>query len=100
MVLPYENMDYTDSRTLLSELTDIAITNVVNGQILRYDDTNEVWENITPTYLDGANLPDNFLIKSVITKLSLVIYLAQQQQQQTNLSLVFQLTLYLMCFQE
>jgi hypothetical protein len=33
MVLPYENMDYTDSRTLLSELTDIAITNVENGQI-------------------------------------------------------------------
>jgi hypothetical protein len=65
MVLPYENMDYTDSRTLLSELTDIAITNVANGQILRYDDSNEVWENITPTYLDGANLPDNFLIKSV-----------------------------------
>jgi hypothetical protein len=65
MVLPYENMDYTDSRTLLSELTDIAITNVANGQILRYDDSNEVWENNTPTYLDGANLPDNFLIKSV-----------------------------------
>jgi hypothetical protein len=65
MVLPYENMDYTDSRTLLSELTDVTITNVANGQILRYDDSNEVWENNTPTYLDGANLPDNFLIKSV-----------------------------------
>jgi len=51
--------------TLLSELTDVAITNVGNGQILIYNDNNEAWENITPTYLDGANLPDNFLIKSV-----------------------------------
>jgi hypothetical protein len=65
MVLPYENMDYTDSRTLLSELTDVALTNIANGQILIYNDTNEVWENNTPTYLDGTNLPDDFLIKSV-----------------------------------
>ena len=105
MVLPYENMDYTDSEILtrLSELTDVAITNATNGQVIQYNDvneewenatipsgvtslpqltdvtitnvaneqiliyndSNETWENTTPTYLDGANLPDNFLIKSV-----------------------------------
>ena len=61
----WENVTDPSGVETLNDLTDVTITNVGNGQILIYNDTNEAWENNTPTYLDGANLPDNFLIKSV-----------------------------------
>ena len=60
----------------LSDLTDVQITNVANGQILRYDGTH--WINVTPNYatttqlanylpLSGGTLTGALTVNSSIT---------------------------------
>lgn len=39
---------FTDS---LNHLTDVSITSLVTGQLIRYNGTTHKWENFTPTYI-------------------------------------------------
>ena len=39
--------------TVLSGLTDVALTTLSNGQLLRYNTTTSKWENWTPNYITG-----------------------------------------------
>jgi len=68
MVLPYSNTDYGEDQvgaTNIQELTDVELTNLANGEVLKYNLTSDKWENFAPTYLDGTGISDNFLIKIV-----------------------------------
>jgi len=68
MVLPYSNADYGEDQvgaTNIQELTDVELTNLANGEVLKYNLTSDKWENFAPTYLDGTGISDNFLIKIV-----------------------------------
>lgn len=38
-------------RDSLNNLTDVAITGLVTGQLIRYNGTTHKWENFTPTYI-------------------------------------------------
>jgi hypothetical protein len=58
MVLPYDNMDYgvdeVGARNI-TELTDVELTNLANGEILKYNSTNLKWEN-QPDSAGGGSL--------------------------------------------
>jgi len=57
MVLPYSNTDYGEDQvgaTNIQELTDVELTNLANGEVLKYNLTSDKWENFAPTYLDGT----------------------------------------------
>lgn len=60
MVLPYDNMDYgvdeVGARNI-TELTDVELTNLANGEILKYNSTNLKWEN-QPDSAGGGSLDD------------------------------------------
>ena len=49
MVLPYDNMDYgvdeVGARNI-TELHDVELTNLANGEVLQYNSTSKKWENI------------------------------------------------------
>ena len=47
----------------LAQLQDVNLTNLTTNDLLKYDGNNFV--NFSPTYLDGAGIADNFLIKIV-----------------------------------
>ena len=39
--------------TLLSGLTDVNLTSLANGQLIRYNTATSKWENFTPSYITG-----------------------------------------------
>jgi len=48
MVLPYDNMDYGEDQVgarNIPELTDVELINLANGEILKYNSSNNKWEN-------------------------------------------------------
>jgi len=47
----------------LDDLGDVTLTAVTTGDLLKYNGTNFI--NFAPTYLDGAGISDNYLIKVV-----------------------------------
>ena len=62
----------TDTFTL-TDLDNVNITSVANNESLKYNSTSGKWENFSPSYLDGAGILNNNLIKvsnGVTTKTS------------------------------
>jgi hypothetical protein len=61
MVLPYDNMDYgvdeVGARNI-TELQDVELINLANGEILQYNSTSEKWENSLLVDNDTDNLAD------------------------------------------
>ena len=60
MVLPYDNMDYGEDQVgarNIPELNDVELTNLANGEILKYNSSNNKWENQPDN--DGAETIDN-----------------------------------------
>ena len=69
-----QNKDSQENINLISDRLDtlenkkqsassITLTNVTTGDLIKYDGSNFI--NFAPTYLDGAGIPDNYLIKLV-----------------------------------
>ena len=46
-----------------NNFTNVNFTSLTNGDLIKYDGSNFI--NFSPTYLDGAGISDNFLIKVV-----------------------------------
>jgi len=67
MVLPYQSEDYGGAggggAENISELLDVDITNLANGEILKYNTSNGKWENGVAGGLEGQNLYNNFVLK-------------------------------------
>tara|TARA_S200002703_G_scaffold47272_2_gene40909 strand:+ start:1166 stop:2329 length:1164 start_codon:yes stop_codon:yes gene_type:complete len=61
MVLPFSSTDYEENK--LENLADVNFTGLSIDDQIKYDGTNFI--NFSPTYLDGANIDDNHLIKVV-----------------------------------
>lgn len=47
MVLPYKNEDYGAKN--ITELLDVSLLNLTNGEVLKYNSSNENWENEVDT---------------------------------------------------
>jgi hypothetical protein len=47
----------------IDDLDNVNFTSLTNGDLIKYDGSNFI--NFSPTYLDGAGISDNFLIKVV-----------------------------------
>ncbi len=58
--------------TLLSSLSDIALTSLSQGQVLRYNSTTEKWENYTLNISDVSGLEDALSAESLLTKIKSV----------------------------
>ncbi len=73
MVFPYESMDYGvdgGEASNIAELQDVELTNLANGEILKYNSSSEKWENQDNTdtlnELTDVNLfllANNFVLK-------------------------------------
>jgi len=64
MVLPYKNEDNGEiGAKNISELLDVDLTNLANGEVLKYNSTNDKWENGLDGGLEGQNLYNNFVLK-------------------------------------
>ncbi|HEY9704418.1 MAG TPA: hypothetical protein V6C58_18350 [Allocoleopsis sp.] len=50
------NLEYGNVSLNVSQLNDVNITNLQNGQVIRYNNTSTDWENIT---LDTSMIPEN-----------------------------------------
>ena len=61
MVLPFKTMDYDNDR--FDTLSDVSLNNLSIGDLIKYDGNN--FTNVAPTYLDGAGISDNRVIKIV-----------------------------------
>jgi len=61
MVLPFSSTDYEENK--LENLADVNFTGLSINDQIKYDGTNFI--NFSPTFLDGANIDDNHLIKVV-----------------------------------
>ena len=58
MVLPFESMDYGEDEVgarNITELTDVELTNLANGEILKYNSSSSKWEN-QPDSAGGGSL--------------------------------------------
>ena len=42
----------------LATLTDVTLTSLANGQLIKYNSVSGKWENFTPTYISGINSSD------------------------------------------
>jgi hypothetical protein len=78
MVLPYDNMDYGEDQIgarNIPELADVELTNLGNGEILKYNSSNNKWENQPDNAGSGTldNLTDTN-ITTPITNGSSLIY--------------------------
>ncbi len=57
MVLPYDNTDYSkseDGAKTITELNDVVITELADNHILKYNISNEKWENVIDETTGGA----------------------------------------------
>ena len=64
MVLPYESEDYGEAgANNINELLDVDLTNLANGEILKYNTSNGKWENGVGGGLEGQNLYNNYVLK-------------------------------------
>tara|TARA_R110002049_G_scaffold309150_1_gene517612 strand:- start:537 stop:3626 length:3090 start_codon:yes stop_codon:yes gene_type:complete len=61
----YPNFTVSSTSSTLGALTDVTITSVADGDLLKYNSTTSAWNNFPPTYLDGAGLYSNYLVKVV-----------------------------------
>lgn len=71
MVLPFENMDYGEDQIgarNIPELTDVELTNLANGEILKYNSSNNKWEN-QPDNGGGGSL-DNLTDTNITTPIT------------------------------
>ena len=76
MVLPYDNMDYGEDQIgarNIPELTDVELTNLANGEILKYNSSNNKWEN-QPDDAGGGSL-DNLTDTNITTPITNGSYL-------------------------
>lgn len=76
MVLPYDNMDYGEDQIgarNIPELTDVELTNLANGEILKYNSSNNKWEN-QPDSAGGGSL-DNLTDTNITTPITNGSYL-------------------------
>jgi hypothetical protein len=68
MVLPYDNMDYGEDQIgarNIPELADVELTNLANGELLKYNSSNNKWEN-QPDNAGGGTL-DNLTDTNITT---------------------------------
>ena len=71
MVLPYDNMDYGEDQIgarNIPELADVELTNLGNGEILKYNSSNNKWEN-QPDNAGGGTL-DNLTDTNITTPIT------------------------------
>jgi len=78
MVLPFESMDYGEDQIgarNITELTDVELNNLANGEILKYNSVSSKWENQPDNVGSGSldNLTDTN-ITTPITNGSSLIY--------------------------
>jgi len=62
MVVPYASMNYGENGARnIPELTDVELTNLANGEVLKYNSTSGKWENQTDTttYTAGTGVTIN-----------------------------------------
>jgi len=72
MVLPYDNMDYGEDQVgarNIPELTDVELTNLANGEILKYNTTTGKWEN-QPDNVGGTASLDNLTDTNITTPIT------------------------------
>jgi len=88
MVLPYDNMDYGEDQIgarNISELTDVELTNLANGEVLKYNSTSEKWENQTTIGTESINTLTDTNITTPITNGSSLIYNTTSGKWENNL---------------
>lgn len=63
-LLRYNGSNFVNTKIALdNDFTNVNFTSLTNGDLIKYNGTNFI--NFAPTYLDGAGISDNFLIKVV-----------------------------------
>lgn len=63
-LLRYNGSIFVNTKIALdNDFTNVNFTSLTNGDLIKYDGSNFI--NFSPTYLDGAGISDNFLIKVV-----------------------------------
>jgi len=70
MVLPYDNMDYSEDQVgarNIPELNDVELTNLANGEILKYNSTSKKWENQPES---GGGSLDNLTDTNITTPIT------------------------------
>jgi hypothetical protein len=63
-LLRYNGSIFVNTKIALdNDFTNVNFTSLTNGDLIKYDGSNFI--NFSPTYLDGAGISDNYLIKVV-----------------------------------
>jgi hypothetical protein len=63
-LLRYNGSNFVNTKIALdNDFTNVNFTSLTNGDLIKYNGSNFI--NFAPTYLDGAGIPDNYLIKVV-----------------------------------
>jgi len=77
MVLPYDNMDYGEDQIgarNIRELTDVELINLANGEVLKYNSSNNKWENQTTIGTESISTLTDTNITTPITNGSSLVY--------------------------
>ena len=63
-LLRYDGANFVNTKIAFdNDFTNVNFTSLTNGDLIKYNGSNFI--NFAPTYLDGVNVSDNFLIKVV-----------------------------------
>ncbi len=63
-LLRYNGSNFVNTKIALdNDFTNVNFTSLTNGDLIKYNGADFI--NFAPTYLDGAGIPDNYLIKVV-----------------------------------
>jgi len=88
MVLPYDNTDYgvdeVGARNI-PELTDVELTNLANGEILKFNSSNNKWENQPESSESLNNLIDTNITTPITNGSSLVYNTSNNKWENTLL---------------
>ncbi len=78
MVLPYDNTDYSksgDGAKTITELNDVILTELADNHILKYNSSNEKWENVVDETTGGAFTSlDDVVISSPKSNKDFILY--------------------------